>query len=482
MNGRAVFHLITYLLLMIGASMAVCWGVSLYFQDPAPAPFALGLAAAITLLVAAIGHLFTRGPVELSWRDGIGIGTLGWIAAAVFGSLPYIFSGVIRDPVSALFETVSGFTTTGASVLAVLEPLPKGILLWRATTHFLGGMGILVLCVAILPILGGGGMQLYRAEVAGPSKDRLTPRITSTAKLLWGVYVLLCALEIVLLRLGGMPWFDAVCHSFATIATGGFSTRTVSIAAYNSLYIEVVIIVFMLIGAINFALHYRALRGDLRSAFRDSEFRFFLGFWLVGCLIVTFNTWHSVYDSFSAALRNSVFSFTSLMTTTGFATADFDQWPAMSKIVLLLAMVIGGCVGSTGGGIKHMRILVAFKKIARRIRLFMHPQAVMQIKVNGETVDEEIVSTILGFIVLYVLALAAAATVMTLFTHDLLAAVSSVIATMGGVGPGLGLVGPMQNYAAIPAGGKIVLMLCMLLGRLEFYTLLALFFPSFWKK
>ncbi|MBP7829246.1 MAG: TrkH family potassium uptake protein [Kiritimatiellae bacterium] len=482
MNGRAVFHLITYLLLMIGASMAACWGVSLYFDDPAPAPSALGLGAAITLVVAVVGHLVTRGPVDLSWRDGIGVGTLGWIAAMAFGALPYLFSGVIREPVSALFETISGFSTTGASVLATLEPLPKGILLWRATTHFLGGMGILVLCVAILPILGGGGMQLFRAEVAGPSKDRLTPRIASTAKLLWGVYVLITVVEIVLLRLGGMPWFDSVCHSFATLATGGFSTRTASIAAYNSLYIEIVIIVFMLIGAANYALHYRALRGDLRGAYRDSEFRFFMGFWLVGCLVVTLNTWRTMYPSFGTALRNSVFSFTSLATTTGFATADFDQWPATSKLVLLLAMLVGGCVGSTGGGIKHMRILVAFKKIARRIRLFMHPQAVVQIKVNREPVDDEIVSTILGYIVLYLMALAVASVIMTHFTKDLLAAISSVIATMGGVGPGLGLVGPMQNYAAIPSGGKIVLILCMLLGRLEFYTLLALFFPSFWKK
>jgi len=343
-------------------------------------------------------------------------------------------------------------------------------------------MGILVLCVAILPILGGGGMPLYRAEVAGPSKDRLTPRITSTAKLLWGVYVLINGLEIVLLRFGGMSWFDAVCHSFATLATGGFSTRTVSIAAYNSLYIEIVIVVFMLIGAANYALHYRLLRGDARSVFRDSELRFFLGFWLIGCLLVTLVTWYSIYPTLGSALRNSVFSFTSLATTTGFATADFDQWPATAKMILLVAMLIGGCVGSTGGGIKHLRILVALKKIARRVRLFMYPQAVMQIKMNGETVEDNIVSMILGYIVLYLLTMAVAATLMTLFTKDLLTAVSSVIATMSGVGPGFSAVGPLQNYAAIPAGGKIVLILCMLLGRLEFYTLLALFFPTFWKK
>ena len=336
MNLRAVFKLVSFLLMVIGLAMAVSWGVSLYFHDPLPARQGLAFSSILTLLVGVIIRVITRGPIDLSWRDGIGIGTLGWFAVVLFGSLPYILSGVIRDPVSAIFETVSGFTTTGASVLAVLEPLPKGILFWRAMTHFLGGMGILVLCVAILPFLGVGGMQLYKAEVAGPSKDRLTPRITNTAKLLWGVYVLLCALETVLLRYGDMPWFDAICHSFATIATGGFSTRTVSVAAYNSIYIEVVITVFMFLGATNFALHYGALRGKLFGYFKDPEFRFFLGVWVFACGVITLNTWHTVYPSIGSALRNSVFSATSLMSTTGFCTADFDTWPAFSKVILVL--------------------------------------------------------------------------------------------------------------------------------------------------
>ncbi|HPF99454.1 MAG TPA: potassium transporter TrkG [Kiritimatiellia bacterium] len=482
MNARAVIHIISFLLVVVGVAMGVCFAAAVYFHDPAPARFGLMVSAAATLISGLAAWLATRGEHELSWRDGIGVGTIGWLAVALFGSLPYLLSGVIPGFVSALFETVSGFTTTGASVIAVVEPVPKGILLWRATTHFLGGMGVLVLCVAVLPFLGVGGMQLYRAEVAGPSKDRLTPRIANTAKLLWGVYVLLCVLEILMLRVGRMGWFDAVCHSFATIATGGFSTRTASIAAYHSLYIECVTVAFMLLGATNFALHYAALRGDLRGYARDSEFRFFAGLWIIACTIVTLNTWHTTYASAGAALRNSVFSVTSLMTTTGFSTANFDQWPATSRIVLLLVMVIGGCVGSTAGGIKHLRVDVAVKKIARRVKLFMYPQAVVQIKMNREPVDEDIISNILGFIILYVIALAIASVIMTAFTKDMLSAISAVIATMGGVGPGLGLVGPTMNYATIPAAGKIVLMLCMLLGRLEFYTLLALFFPSFWKK
>ncbi|MFH0953749.1 MAG: TrkH family potassium uptake protein [Verrucomicrobiota bacterium] len=482
MNFRSVLKVISFLLMVIGVGMAASWGVSLYFKDPSAAQHGLMISTITTLVTAVVLRILTRGAVDLTWRDGIGIGTLGWFVAALFGALPYVLSGVLRDPVAALFETVSGFTTTGASVITVVEPVAKGILFWRALTHFFGGMGILVLCVAILPFLGFGGMQLYRAEVSGLSQDRLTPRIATTAKLLWGVYVLLTILETVLLKLGGMSWFDALCHSFASIATGGFSTRTVSIAAYDSLYIEVVITVFMLLGATNFALHYSALRGNVSAYWKNSEFRFYLGLWAAACAVVTFNTWHSIYPTLSAALRNSVFSTTSLMTTTGFSTADFDRWPAFSKTVLLLLMVAGACVGSTGGGIKQMRLLVALKKILRQTKQFMHPQAVLQVKIGKEPVGDDTVLQILAFFILYVLVLVVASVVMTLFTHDMVSAFSSVIATTGGVGPGLGLVGPLQNYAAIPSGGKIVLILCMLLGRLEFYTMLALLFPSFWKK
>lgn len=482
MNLRAVFKLISFLLMVVGLAMAVSWGVSLYFHDPLPARQGLAFSSVLTLLVGVIIRVITRGPIELSWRDGIGVVTLGWFVVVVFGSLPFILAGVIRDPIGALFEAVSGFTTTGASVLAVLEPLPKGILFWRAMTHFLGGMGILVLCVAILPFLGVGGMQLYKAEVAGPSKDRLTPRIANTAKLLWGVYVLLCVLGTVLLKWGDMSWFDAICHSTAAIATGGFSTRTASIAAYDSVYIEIVITVLMFLGATNFALHYGALRGKLFGCFKDAEFRFFLGFWVFVCGVITLNTWHAVYPSAGAALRNSIFSATSIVTTTGFCTADFDTWPAFSKTILVLCMVVGGCVGSTGGGIKQMRLFVVLKKMIRHTKLFMHPQAVMQVKIGRQPVEDSIVLNILTFVILYVLSLVVASSIMMLITHDMVSSISAVAATTGCVGPGLGMVGPTQNYAAIPALGKIVLIFCMLLGRLEFYAMLALLFPSFWKK
>lgn len=474
--------MISFLLMLVGLAMAASWGVAWYFDDPLPARRGLAFSSALTLLVGVVLRIVTHGPIELSWRDGIGIGTLGWFFAVAFGALPFIGSGVITDPVAALFETVSGFTTTGASVIPMLETVPKGILFWRAMTHFLGGMGILVLCVAILPFLGIGGMQLYRAEIAGPSKDRLTPRITNTAKMLWGVYVLLCAAGVFLLRIGGMTWFDAVCHATSSVATCGFSTRTNSIGAYNSLYIEAVITMLMFIGAANFALHFGVLRGRFFGYFKDPEFRFYLCVWTIAWLVIALNIRHTSYSSAGTALRHSIFATTSVMSTTGFFTVDFDAWPAFSKVILVLCMLVGGCVGSTSGGIKHLRIFIVMKKATQQIKLFVHPQAVMQVKLGKQPVEDSVVLNVLTFVILYIIVLVIASAVMTLFTRDILSAVTSVIACTGNVGPGLGAVGPVQNYADMHAGGKIILIICMLLGRLEFYTMLALLFPSFWKK
>lgn len=482
MNARPVFHLIAFVLLVIGAAMAVCWGLSYYFIDPASARAAFRTSAAITLAVGAVLAYVTRGPINLGAREGFGIVAFGWIAATLFGALPYLLSGLIPHYVSAMFETMSGFTTTGASVLAELEGVPRSLLFWRALTHWFGGMGVLVLCVAILPFLGVGGMQLFRAEMSGPSKDRLTPRITSTAKLLWGVYVLLCLAEIALLRLGGMNLFDSICHTFATIATGGFSTRTASIGAYNSLYIEMVVVAFMFLSGINFSLHYHALRGQPGGYFRNPEFRVYLVIWLAACLLLTFNIWGSVYATFGAALRAAVFQGTSMMTTTGFCTADFDRWPDFSRTLLILLMFVGGCAGSTSGSIKVVRVIVLAKTAWRELRTFMVPQAVLTVKLGPKSVDKESVRHIITFVAIFLSVFGLATLAMTLYTPDIETAFSSVIATMAGVGPGLAGVGAVQNYGAIPAMGKTILIFCMLVGRLELFTVLVLFLPSFWKK
>jgi len=384
--------------------------------------------------------------------------------------------------VSALFESMSGFTTTGASVLSGLEHVPRGILFWRGMTQWLGGMGVLVLCIAILPFLGVGGMQIYRAEIPGPSKDRLAPRIASTAKLLWGLYVLLSVSQIVLLMVGGMDWYDASCHTFATMSTGGFSTRTASIAAFDSVYIEIVIIVFMFLAGANFALHYRALRGRPQSFVRDPEFRFYTLLWLGSCLLLSLNVWGGVYEGTGAALRAGFFQGTSIMTTTGFVTQDFNMWPSASRLLLVLLMFVGGCGGSTGGGIKVVRFLVILKKIARELGRTMHPRTIIRIKLGRQSLEESTVSNISTFFIIFVAIFAVASLAMTFYTPDMVTAASSVAATLGNIGPGLGAVGATETYASIPSAGKLILIACMLLGRLELYTVLVLLHRGFWKK
>ncbi len=483
MNLRAVFHMISYLLVFIALAIGVSWGVSLYFDDPAPAQWGLALGGGLVLLVALLIWLLTRGPIDLSRRDGFGVVTFGWITAAIAGSFPYIISGVISHPVTALFETMSGFTTTGASTLSQLEQLPRGILFWRGMTQWLGGMGVVVLCVAILPFLGVGGMQIYRAEMPGPSKDRLTPRIASTAKLLWGLYVVFSVAEIVLLMFGGMSWYDACCHTFTTMSTGGFSTRTASIAAFHSAYIEIVIIIFMFLAGANFALHYRAIHGRRLSEFvRDPEFRFYTAVWFGSCLILSLNVWHGVYDNVGTAFRAGFFQGTSIMTTTGYATKDFNLWPAASRLLLVLLMFIGGCAGSTGGGIKAIRCFVVLKKILRELQRVMRPQSVSSIKLGRKPVAEGVVTNISVFFIIFVIVFALASLAMTFYTPDLVTATSSVAATLGNIGPGLGAVGATQTYAFIPTPGKLILIFCMLLGRLELYTVLILLLPAFWRK
>ncbi|MCK5488101.1 MAG: TrkH family potassium uptake protein, partial [Desulfobacterales bacterium] len=323
---------------------------------------------------------------------------------------------------------------------------------------------------------------VYHAEVPGPSKDRLTPRIASTAKLLWGAYLLFCVLETVLLRFGGMSWFDAWCHTCATMATGGFSTRTASVGAYGSLYLETVIVCFMFIAGTNFVLHLKLLRGRPFEYLRDSEFRIYFLFWLSACLILTLNIWGYTYESLGESLRAAFFQGTSIMTTTGFCTADFNAWPATSRILLVLLMFVGGCAGSTGGGVKNIRILVVVKALFREIFLYMRPSAVKKVKVGGATVKQESVSNIVAFLMIFVILFAVGSLIMTAFTPDLGTAISSTIACLGNIGPGLNAVGATQNYAEIPSTGQAILLFFMLLGRLELYTVLVIFSPGFWKK
>ena len=483
MNFKPVFHVIAWLLGVVALLMGGCGLVSFLHGEPPAAWTALAYSAAGTLAAAAVLWVLTRNDQELSRRDGLGVVTFGWLLAGIAGAVPFVLSGTIASPIAALFETVSGMTTTGASVIPVLEGVPKGILLWRALTQFIGGMGVLILVVAILPFAGAGGMQLYRAEMPGPSKDRIEPRMASTAKLLWGVYLLLTLAETLLLKwIGGMGWFDAVCHSFATVATGGFSTRNASLGAYDSAAIDVIATVFMFLAGVNFSLHHLALTRKPGCYFKDPEFRAYALLLLGGGLFLTFNAWAAGAASLGRCLRDAFFTGTSVMTTTGFCTADFDRWPDASRFVLLLMMFIGACAGSTGGGMKVVRVMVVVKSVLREIKVFMRPTAAIKVKLGSKPVEPDTVSHIGAFFMIFVIVFALASFLMTFYTGDLETATSSVIASLGNVGPGLNAVGPTQNYGAIPHGGQAVLIVCMLLGRLELYTVLMLFMPGLWKR
>ena len=454
------------------------------------------LSFVATLIVGLILRLTTKSNQGLGNKEGVAVVSLGWAVTALFGSLPYLFDRVFAATDRSwlvefsfcYFEAMSGFTTTGATVLSEIEHLTHAILFWRSLTHWLGGMGIVVLALAILPMLGVGGMQLYRAEVPGPQKDRLTPRIAQTAKLLWGVYVLISAVEMLLLWLGGMTWFDALCHTFGTMATGGFSTQNLSIGQYNSVYFDVVIIVFMFIAGTNFSLHYRTLRGDFRSYVRDPEFRFY-GLTLCLCIgLIVWNTMTTrvggqvVFDSFGTALRYASFQSVSIITTTGYGTFDFEQWPALSQFILVILMFFGGCAGSTGGGMKHVRLLLLTKQGYIEIKRLILPHAVLPVKLGDRVVPQEVMAHILGFFFLFIGIFAIVTCIMATLGLDLISAAAATIATMGNIGPGLGSVGPIDNYAHIPTLGKFILSFCMLLGRLELYTVLVLFAPELWRR
>ncbi len=479
MRFASVIHILGFLLMFLAVAMLLPIGFSLYYGDSDYV--ALLISAGITLTAGIVAFTTTRMSDDLRTKEGFAVVTFSWIFLSIFGSLPFLFSGTIPSITNAFFETMSGFTTTGATVINNIEEVSHGILFWRSLTHWIGGMGIIVLSLAILPFLGVGGMQLFKAEVPGPVADKLTPRIAETAKILWGVYVLLSAAETVLLLFGGMNLFDALCHTFGTMATGGYSTRNASIGAYGSAYINYVIIFFMILAGTNFSLHYRFLRRDFRAYVNSQEFLFYLSVIGVATLIVGAGVFGH-YDSVWRTLQHSLFQVTSIVTTTGFGTADYEQWGFSSQFTLYMLMFFGGCAGSTGGGIKMARIYLLVRFVFSEITRLIHPHAVVPVRIGNNVVPRDVMTNILGFFVLFMLVFVAGVLVMAVIGLDMPTAFGAVAATLANIGPGLGDVGPTDNYTQIPVAGKWVLSLLMLMGRLELFTVIILLSPFYWQK
>lgn len=481
MNVKLIISILGIIVFFIGVAMLLAIPFSIYYSDGSL--FSLLGSSIFCIVVGLLTWFLLKTPaIEVNTREAFAIVTFAWFAMSVFGSIPFIVSGKIPSFTDAFFETVSGFTTTGASILTNIEALPKGLLFWRSMTQWLGGMGIILLSLAILPILGVGGMQLFKAESPGPTVDKIKPRIGETAKVLWQVYVLLTFVQTLLLILGGMNLFDALAHSFTTMATGGFSTKNLSIAHYNSAYIDIVITVFMFIAGANFALHYRALKGDIREYFKNNEFVFYLSIVLISIFISTLLlTISHNYNSLSTAIRYAAFQIVSIITTTGYSTADYEIWPYAIQFILLILMFIGGCAGSTGGGIKNMRILILLKNGNAELRKLIHPKAIVPIRYNDKTVPQDIINNILAFFVLFVTTFVVATIIMTTLGMDIISAMGAVIACLSNIGPGLGSVGPVDNYSHIHLAGKWILSFCMIIGRLELFTALVIFTKVYWK-
>ncbi|HRI46373.1 MAG TPA: potassium transporter TrkG [Ignavibacteriaceae bacterium] len=479
---RTIFNIIGFLLILEGLLMLPGIPFSIYYNDD----------DIMTLLLSGLGisfvgfllWFFTRSKefTEIKKRDGYLIVALGWIIMSLFGSIPFILHGSIPNFIAAFFETASGFTTTGASILTNIEALPHGLLFWRSMTHWIGGMGIIVLSLAILPLLGIGGMQLYVAEVPGHTKDKIHPRVRETAKRLWGIYVLLTGVQTFLLLLGGMNLFDAICHSFGTIATGGFSTKNASLGHYQSAYIDYVVLLFMFLSGVNFTLHYFALRGKIKSYWSDEEFKFYLTLISAVAISIAAYLFLSNLYSLEESFRHSLFTVISLVTSTGFVTENYEIWGPFFSTLVFILLLTGACAGSTGGGVKMIRHYLLLKNGIYELKRLIHPNAIIPVRYNKKAVLPEIISKVSAFALFYLLILAVGSLFLSFTGMDFTSAVGSVAACVGNVGPGLAETGPVMNYSNVSSMGKILLAFIMVLGRLELFTVLIIFSTSFWKK
>ena len=479
MNTRFVLYLLGWLLLFEGGFLMLPLLAAIGFGESLRPLMLTAVAAAGTGLL--LTRIFRPEDRQIRPRDGFLVVSGAWISVSLFGALPYILTAGGLGPVDALFESVSGFTTTGSTVIADTTVLPRSLLLWRAMSQWLGGMGIILFTIAILPLLGIGGMQLFKAEVPGPVADKVQPRLANTARSLWGIYVALTVLEWLLLRLAGVSGFEALCHAFTTLATGGFSTRNASVGEFGSPAVEWIVIVFMLAAGINFVLHYRVVVGRGREVLRDAEFRYFIGVVLVATAYFTL-TVHEPGTDLGETIRIAAFQTVSLLTTTGYVTADFEVWSGAALIGVLVLLILGGMSGSTGGGIKSLRSLLAIRSLRATLDRLIHPHAVRPVKYGGGVVEDSVLSGIWAFLTAYILLAIVGAAVVALAGYDVLTSISASLTAIGNVGPGLGEIGAYDNFAHLPGPAKITLAMLMLFGRLEIFTILALFSREFWRR
>lgn len=492
-NKSAILKVLGILLMIEGLFMLVCLIPSVYydpdfyrylsFMNPKHDFLPMLVTGLVTMSVGAGLFLSNKklNQNSIGKREGYIIVTLAWVFISIFGSLPYMLSGVAPTFADAFFETMSGFTTTGASVFTYIEDIPKGVLFWRALTHWIGGMGIIVLSLAVLPILGIGGMQLFVAEVPGVTPDKLTPRITETAKNLWVIYVVLTFACTIMLMFGGMSLYDSLCHSFATLATGGFGTKNDSVASFSP-YIQYVLIVFMYLAGINFSLHFFLFKRKFRQVFSNDELKNYTIIILLAALVIGVALLLIGNSSAEKSIRDSLFTVVSIITTTGFVSADYLIWPKHTWIIILLLMFIGGCAGSTGGGIKVVRIVLLFRNSRMELKRLIHPQAIIPVRLNGKSIPQPIIFNVLAFFLLYIITFAIGSLLISIMGLDFESAIGAVASCLGNIGPGFGTVGPVLNYGGVPEAGKWLLSFMMLLGRLELFTVFILFSSAFWNK
>ena len=489
MRFKPLFNIIGALLTILGLSMIIPISVSFLYNEYDLTGF---LYSSVSCILAGIPMWYlTRYKRSLTNRDGFAIVTFSWVLTAIVGALPFYLSGAIPNFTDAFFESMSGVTTTGASILGNsltmphlnngIESLPMGILFWRSFLQWIGGMGIIVFYIAILPLLGVGGVQLFKAEAPGPVSDKITPRVKETAKYLWIIYLSMTFLQIIALRIAGMQTFDSICHAFTTMPTGGFSTKNASIAHFDSALIHYIIIFFMFIAGINFSLHFRLISGDFKAYFKDAEFRVYLFITAVITIIIFISlSFQNNVFSFNG-IRESLFGTVAILTGTGYVLGDYELWPIFIQMILLTMMFVGGMGGSTTGGMKVIRVLLLVKYAVLETRRMLHSRALIPVKIGKQTINEDVVRNTLGFFLFFMSAFIVSTIFLSTMGLDLETSIGAAASAMGNIGPALGDFGPTDNYALLPAPGKWLLSFCMLLGRLEIFTVMVLFSRTYWK-